>query len=197
MAFSRPCSQCYHMTVCSETRYSLTSWLAVSVWGAPLGDMQRCRPRGGLQRGAHSWRQKAWKARASASFRYAGVRSQPPPNQAPPPTCSPRPPHPAGWLDAVICQAHCACARISEDEHGHGLCEAALGNAPSQCIVSSGHNRLVSQATCALISALSPNLQMRPDLQTCCKSKKMLKPRHGLCMLQSRAAHPCCRHVPA
>ena len=40
---------------------------------------------------AHSWRQKAWKARASASFRYAGVKSQPPPNQAPPPTCSPRP----------------------------------------------------------------------------------------------------------
>jgi hypothetical protein len=36
---------------------------------------------------AHRRRQKAWKARASAACRYAGVRSQPPPNQALPATC--------------------------------------------------------------------------------------------------------------
>ncbi len=37
--------------------------------------------------GAHIRRQKAWKARASAACRYAGVRSQPPPTQALPATC--------------------------------------------------------------------------------------------------------------
>lgn len=81
---------------------ALPARLAVRAWGALLGAMQRCWPRGELQRGAHSWRQEAWKARASASFRYAGVRSQPPPNQAPPPTCSARPPQPAEWLKVTL-----------------------------------------------------------------------------------------------